>query len=169
MKRLLGLSAILALSLLAAAQTNAKSSGPDAALMQKVWDGWNTLDPANAAPFYDQGAQDVFFDITPLEYHGWKAYESGAKAVLAGFSAVNCKVTQPKVHPAGRIAWSTAIVHCDGVAKSGEKQPMDMRWTAIWQKAGDDWKIVHEHISVPMAGSNEPGGGARPARKPKKS
>src|ERR1700736_3595169 len=33
-------------------QTSPTTSAPDKAYMQKIWDGWGTLDPANVANFY---------------------------------------------------------------------------------------------------------------------
>src|SRR5690349_18258952 len=58
---------------------------PDRAYLQKIWDAWSTLDPANAAPYYSKDPQNVFYDLTPMKYTGWAAYEQGVKAVLAGF------------------------------------------------------------------------------------
>ena len=70
LKRLLTVSfCLLALALSVSAQTKKSamkkvSAGqvPDAALMQKIWDGWATLDPANVAQYYANGPH-VFFDI----------------------------------------------------------------------------------------------------------
>ena len=33
----------------------AGGGGPDKAHLQKIWDAWSTLDPANAAEFYAPG------------------------------------------------------------------------------------------------------------------
>ncbi len=128
------------------------SSAPDKALMRKIWDAWNTLDPANAAPFYDKGAERVFFDITPLKYAGWQAYATGAKDVLAGFQSLNATVSDDaQVHTQGRLAWGTATWHADTVMKDGSSSPLDGRWTVVWEKRGDKWLIIHEHVSVPLA------------------
>jgi hypothetical protein len=50
----------------AAKKSDAKTSGPtpDKALLQKLLDGWNTMDPANVAQYYEQGPH-TFFDIAP--------------------------------------------------------------------------------------------------------
>jgi len=70
---------LLALTLASSAQTKKspmkKSAGPapDKAYLQKVWDGWSTLDPANVAKFYATGPH-VFFDIAPLKYNSWDEY-----------------------------------------------------------------------------------------------
>lgn len=164
--RKLAMLCLFLLTLSAVAQT---TGAPDAALMQKIWDAWSTLDPANAAQFYDKSPNNVYFDITPMEYHGWAQYEAGAKKVLADYTSGDCKVAQPSIHPAGSLAWGTSLVHCDMTKKDGEKEAMGFRWTVIWKKnkAANEWLIVHEQISVPLP--QEVGGGARPPRKPKKS
>src|ERR1035437_10226595 len=59
---------------------------PDRAALQKVWDGWSTLDPANVAKYYATGPH-TFFDIAPLKYNSWDEYEKGVKGVLAGYKS----------------------------------------------------------------------------------
>jgi len=52
-------------------------------LIDNYWAAWSTLDPAKAAPMYDQSPSAVFFDIAPLKYNGWKEYQEGVKQVFA--------------------------------------------------------------------------------------
>jgi len=137
----------------APAKKEAKSSSaaPDKALMQKVWDAWVTMDPANPAKYYAKGAGHVFYDITPLKYNSWDEYETGVKQVLAGFQSIKATVNDDaEVHRHGNLAWSTATVHHDDVMKDGKKDQGDFRWTAIWEKTGKEWLIVHEHVSAPL-------------------
>jgi len=58
----------------------AKASGPapDKALLQKLLDGWNSMDPANVAQYYAQGIH-AYFDIAPLKYSSWDEYANGVK------------------------------------------------------------------------------------------
>ncbi len=89
MKRLsIVLLCLLALTLSAIAQppkADAKKSAappaPDKAYLQKIWDGWSTLDPANTAKFYASGPH-TFFDIAPLKYGSWDEYDEGVKGVF---------------------------------------------------------------------------------------
>ena len=85
LKRFLTVSlCLLALTLSGFAQTKkstmTKSAGPapDKAFMQKIWDGWSTLDPANTAQYYATGPH-VFFDIAPLKYGSWDEYAKGCR------------------------------------------------------------------------------------------
>ncbi|HXZ42118.1 MAG TPA: nuclear transport factor 2 family protein [Terriglobales bacterium] len=130
-----------------------KTSGsgmPDKALMQKIWDGWATLDPANTAQFYAKG-QHTFFDIAPLKYDSWDEYQQNVKNVLAGYKAATFTVNDDaQIHSAGQTVWGTATVKSDMTEKSGKRDLGAFRWTVVWQKDSGQWLIVHEHVSAPL-------------------
>ena len=120
---------------------------PDRALMQKINDAWATLDPGNAAKYYDMAPENVFYDLAPLEYTGWSAYARGARDVLATLTSMKYTVADDAVvHLAGSIAWGTATLRVETVDKQGRKQVMDLRWTPVWQQKGASWLLVHEHL-----------------------
>jgi len=153
-------AALLLFSISAAAQSEKRTEGTAKpaqpaldfkAHMQKIMDAWSTLDPSNAAPFYSQEKGNVFYDIAPLKYTGWAAYEEGVKKILADYSTLKLTVRKDsRVRPHGNLAWGTATWHGDAVMKNGAKESLDGRWTVIFQKVGDDWLIIHEHVSVPL-------------------
>lgn len=145
------LAVMLLFSNLGYTQTNKGASGaPDKAHLQKIWDAWSTLDPANAAPFYAQGPH-VFFDIAPLKYAGWDEYQKGVVAVLADFKTAKLTMNDDaEIHPSGSIVWATATVKEDATMKSGKREMGNFRWTVVFEKQGGKWLIVHEHISAPM-------------------
>ena len=59
---------LIGFGLVALVSFAAKISGaPDKAHLQKIWDGWSTLDTANVAQFYAAGPH-TFFDIAPMKY-----------------------------------------------------------------------------------------------------
>jgi ketosteroid isomerase-like protein len=41
-------------------------------------------------------------------------------------------------------------LHLSIAFKDGKTEEIDARHTAIWEKRGGKWLIVHEHVSVPM-------------------
>lgn len=119
--------------------------------IEQVLEAWATLDPANVAKFYDQDASNVYFDLAPMKYSGWKAYAAGSKELLAGFSSAKFTLGDDvTVHRHGTLTWTTATWTLDAVTKSGEKQRLAGRVTDIWEMRGTHWLIVHEHFSVPM-------------------
>jgi ketosteroid isomerase-like protein len=150
------IACLLAVAVMAFAQkkeTSKKSAAGgavDKAYLQKIWDGWATLNPDNTAPFYAKGPH-VFFDIAPVKYNSWDEYYAGVKNVLAGFQAATFKVNDDaQIHPAGKNVWITATIVSDMVEKSGKHDMSTMRWTAVFEKSEGKWLIVHEHVSEPV-------------------
>jgi ketosteroid isomerase-like protein len=156
-KRLLTLSLCLfVITLSAAAQKKpatkkmASAPAPDKAYLQKIWDGWATLDPANTAKFYATGP-NTFFDIAPLKYTSWEEYEKGVKGVLAGYKSARFTVNDDAaIHPHGDLVWATATVKNEMTNKAGKVEMGNFRWTAVFENQDGKWLIVHEHVSAPV-------------------
>jgi len=156
LKRFLTVSfCLLALTLSSAAQkkspmTKPAGPAPDKALMQKIWDGWATLDPANVAQYYATGPR-TFFDIAPLKYGSWEEYQAGVKNVLAGYKSAKCTVNDDAaVHAQGDMVWGTATIAFEMTTKAGKVEMGNFRWTVIWENVDGKWLIVHEHVSAPI-------------------
>jgi ketosteroid isomerase-like protein len=127
----------------------AAGGGIDKAHLQKIWDGWATLDPANVKQYYAQGPH-VFFDIAPLKYANWDEYEAGVTKVLADYKSAKCKVNDDaQIHKAGDLYWITATVAYEMTHKSGKVDMGNFRWTAVFEKQQGKWLTVHEHVSMP--------------------
>jgi ketosteroid isomerase-like protein len=132
------------------AKGSAAGPAPDSAYMQKIWDGWATLDPANVAKFY-AGGPHTFFDIAPLKYDNWEAYEKGVKDVLSGYKSAKFTVNDDAaIHPHGDLVWGTATVKEAMTTKAGKVEMGNFRWTVVWEHQGGLWLIVHEHVSAPL-------------------
>ena len=126
------------------------AGGPDKAMLQAVWDAWTTLDPSKPAKYYAKGP-GAFYDVFPLKYESWEEYQAGVPKVFALFQSMKATINDDaKIHRHGNLAWSTATVHHQDVMKDGSKGEGDFRWTAIWEKRGANWVIVHDHTSAPM-------------------
>jgi len=148
---------LLALTISGVAQTRkpamkSKAAGatPDKAYMQKIWDGWATMDPAHVAQYYATGPH-TFFDIAPLKYNSWEEYQAGVKNVLAGYKSAKFTVNDDAaVHAHGDLVWGTATVRNEMTTKAGKVEMGNFRWTVIWQNEDGKWLIVHEHVSAPL-------------------
>ena len=156
MKRLL--TVLLCLLVLSASAQTKKSAVkktaagpvPDKAYLQKVWDGWSTLDPANVAKYYATGPH-VFFDIAPLKYGSWDEYEKGVKAVVAGYKSAKFTLNDDvAIHPHGDLVWVTGTVHEEMTTKAGKVEMGNFRWTCVLENEDGKWLIVHEHVSAPL-------------------
>jgi ketosteroid isomerase-like protein len=133
-----------------AADKSSALRGPDKAYLQKIWDGWATLDPANTAKFYATGP-NTFFDIAPLKYNSWEEYEKGVKGVLAGYKSAKFTVNDDAtIHPHGDLVWATATVTNEMTTKAGKVEMGKFRWTVVFENEHGKWLIVHEHVSAPL-------------------
>jgi ketosteroid isomerase-like protein len=149
------LFAVLMLATLGVAQSKkavAKPAGatPNKAHLQKIWDGWSTLDVSKVAEFYATGPH-TFFDIAPLKYNSWDEYQAGVVKELADYKTAKFTVNDDaELHPAGEYVWGTATVKEDATMKSGKREMATFRWTYVFGKQDGKWVIVHEHVSAPI-------------------
>jgi len=143
----------LALTLSAFAKPATRKSAapaPDKAYLQKIWDGWSTLDTANVAKFYADGPH-TFFDIAPLKYSSWEDYEKGVKAELADYKSAKFILNDDiAIHPHGDLVWATATVKEEMTTKAGKVEMGTFRWTVVFEDQDGKWFIVHEHVSEPL-------------------
>jgi ketosteroid isomerase-like protein len=102
--------------------------------------------------FYAKDADLAFFDITPLKYKGWQDYQDGFQKIAAGYKSIDITVA-PDFHAtqAGDIAWVTYTLDLVMQPTTGDAVKVEARGTDILEKRGEEWMIVHEHVSVPMA------------------
>jgi ketosteroid isomerase-like protein len=128
----------------------AAALGVDKAYMQKIWDGWSTLDAAGQKQYYAQGPH-VFFDIAPVKYGSWDEYQSGVTKELGDYKAARFMVNDDlQIHKSGDAYWVTSTVAADMTQKSGKREMSTMRWTAVFERQDGKWLIVHEHVSEPL-------------------
>ena len=149
------LAAVAVLTLTSFAQkkthkSSAAGTGVTKDYLQKIWNGWAALNPAEQAQYYAKGPH-VFFDIAPLKYNSWEEYQAGVTKVLGDYKAAKFVVNDDaQIHPAGNIVWVTSTVASDMTTKAGKQEKGNFRWTAVFQKESGKWLIVHEHVSAPM-------------------
>jgi ketosteroid isomerase-like protein len=134
----------------------AVSPAPDATdanvrdTLQRLFTAWSDLDPAKAAPFYAKDADLVFYDIAPMKYTSWSAYAAGVPEAFAPYKSGRFTLNDDlRVHRQGSLAWATGTWQADLVKKVGGAEHMEGRYTAVLEKRGKEWLVVHEHMSVP--------------------
>jgi ketosteroid isomerase-like protein len=143
-------TACVAPAVLSAKSATPNAAAPDKSHLQKIWDGWGTLNPDNVAQFYATGPH-VFFDIAPLKYSSWDEYQKGVRQVLADFKSAKFTVNDDaELHPAGKYVWGTATVKDEMTHKDGKVDMGTFRWTVVFEQQGGKWLVVHEHISAPL-------------------
>jgi ketosteroid isomerase-like protein len=100
---------------------------------------------------YDPSDDLVVYDITP------PAKFAGQKAVHDDFAGFFSNVKNPKVEfvelnviTDGKLGVANSIQHLTGTDKDGKPVDLTFRVTDTLHKVDGSWKIVREHISVPV-------------------
>jgi ketosteroid isomerase-like protein len=151
MRRVLLALLVCAVAAPSFAADKTKSDPEFKTLVTQLETAWSTLNPDNVASFYSKDATLAFFDIAPLKYAGWTAYDQGVRGVFAGFESLQLTVNDDlQSTRRGNVAWTTGTVHVKVTPKGGSPMEMDTRQTLIWEKKGGSWVVVHEHLSAPM-------------------
>jgi uncharacterized protein (TIGR02246 family) len=153
---------ILALVVASATSASAGQRSPSEdmrALVERYWAAWGTGNPDNAAPLYAKDAALVFYDLEPVKWVGWEQYAAGVgPSILSKFSSIAFSVNPDLVaRRQGDSAWTAVTVDANGVLKAGGPIRVTIRHTAIWERRGSQWLIVHEHVSVPSTLPAAPG------------
>lgn len=132
-----------------------KPAGGDAEfkeLIREYYEAWSSANTDKPAPMYAKDADLIFYDVAPLKYTGWDEYKVGVQKNL--FDAMASGTLTPKddlkVNRRGNIVWTSVTAHMSAKMKDGKAMELDIRHTAIWEKRGGKWLIVHEHVSAPL-------------------
>ncbi len=153
----LRLSVPVALLMFAAipASSAPKLAGGDAEfkeLIREYYEAWSSANADKPAPLYAKDPDLVFYDVAPLKYTGWDEYKVGVQKNLfdAMVSGTLTAKDDLKVNRRGNVTWTTVTGHLSAKMKDGKAMELDIRHTAIWEKRGGKWLIVHEHVSAPL-------------------
>jgi uncharacterized protein (TIGR02246 family) len=98
-------------------------------------------------------APDVFvYDVVPpRQYVGAAAYRKDWESLMSGFKGpLKFGVSDLAVETAGPVAWSHSIQRITGTDPAGHASDMTVRVTDVYRKSAGGWRIVQEHVSVPV-------------------
>ena len=124
-------------------------------LIPKIVNSWGTMDITKVDPFYAKDGDFTYFDIAPMKYDNWQEYRDGAAKLLfdPNRSLTPTVNNDLRIHRRGSLAWATFTFGADIVSKQGANSHLNGRWTMVLEKRPQGWIVVHEHVSVPLAGS----------------
>lgn len=99
----------------------------------------------------------MFDMMAPFEFHGPGEF---ARRVNQWFDEVdgkeaNAKATNIESKVVDGLAYMSMFMRYSDRDEHGEPRGMTNRLTWILVPAGDDWKILHEHTSVPLTESED--------------
>jgi ketosteroid isomerase-like protein len=148
-------AAILASAVCALALTHAAHAAPSdmaqiRGLEARFADAVRAKDLDRIMRIYAPGVR--VFDVSPpREYDGIDAYRADWGAFLAGAAGpINFTLSDLNVETEGALGWSTNIQSLSWNDAKGASHSLVVRVTDVYRKRGGDWRIVHEHVSVPV-------------------
>lgn len=132
-----------------AAPAKAATTPVDKAYLQSIWDGWASNDLDKQGRFYAQGPNHLFFDVAPLKYNSWDEYKAGVAPTIKDAPKVTYTLHDDiQIHPVGDITWVDGTLNMSGISPQGQKESLDLRWTAVLEQQDGRWVIAHEHVSA---------------------
>ena len=132
--------------------TNMKTSTADAAIraLMKQWtDAVRTKDIDKLIAYY--ATDVVVFDLLPpLEFVGAAHYRQNWVAWFASWQGlIGYEMRDLTITAGNEVAFSRSLNHITGSRTDGEKNDVWVRATVCFRKIDGQWKVTHEHMSVP--------------------
>jgi ketosteroid isomerase-like protein len=134
----------------------AAKSGPSdhaqiVALEKRYLAAFNKADVAAVMANYAPGAGLFVFDVTPPRQHvGWEDYKKDWEALFKAFPRATTTMSDLDVTVVGPVAYGHNIESTDFTTANGAKRTIVVRVSDVYRKIGGRWKIVQEHVSVPV-------------------
>jgi ketosteroid isomerase-like protein len=96
---------------------------------------------------YQRGPSLVAYDLVPpLQYKGWDAYQ----AFFDQYDGpIEFEFRDLAIAAGATFGYSHELQRVSGTLKGGQKTAFWLRVTDVYRKIGGQWRVVHEHVSVP--------------------
>jgi uncharacterized protein (TIGR02246 family) len=100
---------------------------------------------------YQRGGSLVAYDLVPpLQYKGWDAYRADYKAFFDMYDGpIKIEFRDLVIAADATFGYSHELQRVSGTLKGGRKAAFWVRVTDVYRKIGGQWRVVHEHVSVP--------------------
>jgi uncharacterized protein (TIGR02246 family) len=94
----------------------------------------------------------VVFDLMPLQLQGADAYRKNFEAWFASVQGpIDYEIRDLRITMSGDVAFCRYLSRVRSTRTTGEKTDYWVRVTGGFQKMNGQWKITHEHVSLPFA------------------
>lgn len=124
------------------------------ALLEELTEGVRTKDAARATGPYASHTVMYVLD-PPLQHVSGDAANGGTQGVEAWFAtfqdaAIGQEIRDLHLTVGAEVAFAYRLVRLSGTRTDGTHTSVWTRETFGFQKLGGEWKITHQHQSVPM-------------------
>ncbi len=100
---------------------------------------------------YQRGPSLVAYDVVPpLQYKGWDAYRADYKAFFDQYDGpIGIEFRDLVIDADATFGYSRELQRVSGTLKGGRRAAFWLRVTDVYRKVGEQWRVVHEHVSAP--------------------
>lgn len=93
----------------------------------------------------------IFDVLPPLQYEGTDAYSKSWDDWQPTFEIPSLfELHDLQITAGSEVGFAHGLIRCGGRLPSGKDIEDWVRATFCFRKTGDSWKIVHQHISMPL-------------------
>lgn len=94
----------------------------------------------------------LVFDLAPpLQYAGIDAYRKNFEEWFSSFQgSIGCEIRDLSINAGDDVAFGHSLNRISGERTSGEETDVWVRATVCYRKIDGEWRIAHEHASVPF-------------------
>src|SRR3954462_12097284 len=123
--------------------------------IKSLFDRWQTAfeakDVDGVMAIYMPGNALTAYDIVPpLQFKGADAYRKDYADFFGMFDGpLKVELADGHIVAGGGVALAYGLERMTGKLKDGTPVDMWLRYTEGLQRVGGQWRVVHEHISVP--------------------
>ena len=107
---------------------------------------------AEALKYYDPTDEVAVFDMAgpPREYVGQKAVKGDFEKAFAGLKNIKVEFVELDVTTDGKLGFARSVQRFTATGPDGKPVDVTFRQTDCLHKVDGNWKILHQHISVPV-------------------
>jgi ketosteroid isomerase-like protein len=142
-------------ALLAGCERHQHNNSNSTAEIKALFDQWKTAfeakDVNGVMSIYAPGATLVSYDIVPpLQFKGADAYRKDYGEFFGQFDGpLHVDVPDMHIEASHDVAFAYGLERMTGKLTNGTPVDMWMRYTEGLKRIDGQWRVVHEHISVP--------------------
>jgi ketosteroid isomerase-like protein len=135
----------------AAARPGPSDRAQIAALERGFMAAFNAKNVTRIMSYYDKEGLFVFDVVTPREFPSWASYKKDWEGLMAmNPGPLEMKLSDLAITVSGDVAYGHSIQGGYMTDKAGKKSDLVVRVTDVYRKIDGRWKIVQEHVSVPV-------------------
>ena len=100
---------------------------------------------------YQRGPSLVAYDLVPpLQYKGWDAYRADYETFFGQYDGpIKFEFRDLVIAANETLGYCHELQRVSGTLKGGQKAEFWLRVTQVYRKINAEWRVVHEHVSVP--------------------